>query len=105
VRRTTIDDRDRKYGFNYSCKPKRAKPNLVARTVPAENSVQPTSLQTNRKVSSGLQPSLNQMNEILTMQAYASRVQTQISKARVEAARSAYQAISECNRSDGRRDI
>jgi hypothetical protein len=41
--------------------------------VPPENSVQPTSLQTNRKVSSGLQPSLSQVNEIRTMQACASR--------------------------------
>jgi hypothetical protein len=39
--------------------------------VPPENSVQPRSLQTNRKVSSGLQPSLSQVNEICTMQACA----------------------------------
>ena len=37
----------------------------------AVNSVQLTSLQTNRKVSSGLQPSLSRVNEICIMQACA----------------------------------
>jgi hypothetical protein len=44
---------------------------LTDAIVPPENSVQTTSLQTNCKVSSGLQPSLSQVNEIRTIQACA----------------------------------
>jgi hypothetical protein len=48
-----------------------AKEVTIMGTVPPENSVQPTSLQTNCKVSSGLQPSLSQVNEIRMMQMQA----------------------------------